>query len=206
MEYLRQLPDKSVDLAIVDPPYGISTTRGGNGSRRRIYDRSNKNAWDETIPSDEYFDQLFRVSKHYIIWGGNYFPKCAPMQNFIVWDKKQPDGVTFAQAELAATNLPGKSKIFRGVARSRFPRIHPTQKPVALYEWLFDNFAPAGGTVLDTHLGSGSSALVAFKRDVQFVGIEINPEYYNAAKERFAAYANFPACLKPIELPDDLKL
>lgn len=195
MEILRSLPDSAFDLAIVDPPYGINATVCGNGSRQRKYDRSKANLWDSQPPNDDFFEQLRRVARYYVVWGGNYFKALSPMSNFLVWDKKQPDGVSFAQAEIAATNLPGKSRIFRRSAIGQKDRIHPTQKPVELYGWILNTFAQNGWKILDTHLGSGSSAIAAYELGFEFVGIEIDDAYYSATKQRFISHIREPRLL-----------
>ena len=188
MEYMKTLPDKAFELAIVDPPYGIDAGTYGCGSRERKYDRSNAHNWDSAPPSQEYWEALFRVSQNQIIWGMNNYT-LPPCKHFVVWDKKQPDGVTFAQAELAWTSFAGTSKIFKQSANGQQNRIHPTQKPVALYEWLLRHYAKPGDKILDTHLGSGSSRIAAYNLGFDFVGCEIDPDYFKAQEERFAAHA-----------------
>lgn len=182
MDIMRGLPDKAYDLAIVDPPYGIQVTKYGCGSRRKQYDRGK--IWDNQPPSDEYFNELDRVCKNTIIWGMNYFPKLFPIKNYIVWDKKQPEGVTFAQAELAATTFPGTSKIYRGAPNGQIPRIHPTQKPIELYKWLLARYAKPGDKVFDTHLGSGSICIACDIMGITMTGIEIDTGYYSSARQR----------------------
>lgn len=182
MDILRGMPDNSFDLAIVDPPYGIGASKAGCGSRSRKYDRSKK--WDDRIPGDDYFRELRRVCKNSIVWGMNHFPALFPVRNFVVWDKVQPAGVSFAQAELAAVTFKGTSKIYRGTARGQKPRIHPTQKPVELYKWLLANYAKPGDKILDTHLGSGSICIACHDLGFEMMGIELDPEYYEAAKRR----------------------
>lgn len=183
MEYMATLSDKAFDLAIVDPPYGLNATVNGNGSRNKIYDRGVGKKWDTNKPSEKYFLELARVATHRIVWGANYFmlPSC---RCFIVWDKIQPESVTFSMAELAYTTFESKSMIFRGTARSG-ERIHPTQKPVDLYSWLLHNYAKPGQKILDTHLGSGSSAIAAHYFGCDFVGCELDKDYYDAAVKRF---------------------
>lgn len=181
MDIMRDMPDKAFDLAIVDPPYGIGASHHGCGSRGNKYKRSKK--WDDLSPNDLYFKELFRVSKNQIIWGMNYFllPVC---QHFIVWDKKQPNGVTFAQAELAYTSFDGSSRMFRLSANGQDNRIHPTQKPVALYKWLLTHYAKPGDKIIDTHLGSGSICIACHDLGFEMTGIELDKDYYEAAKKR----------------------
>ena len=186
MEYMKTMPDKYVDLCICDPPYGIGASRGGNGSRGHKYDRSNKNAWDDKIPDEFYWKELFRVSKNQIIWGMNNYI-LPSTQHFIVWNKKQPDGVTFAQAELAWTSFNGTSKIYSLSSNGQPDRTHPTQKPVALYEWLLTNYAKQGDKILDTHVGSASSLVACHNLGFEYVGFEIDADYYKMARERLEA-------------------
>lgn len=190
MEYMAGLPDKAFDLAIVDPPYQLDGwhDKGNNKNRFSASEGSKRKDWD-ILPTQKYFDELKRISKNRIIWGGNYFldflGKCvAP----IIWDKMNP-GVHFADGELAWTSFSKgtlrifKKHIFQTELNSQ--RIHPTQKPIKLYSWLLHNYAKEGDRILDTHLGSGSSAIAAHKRGFYFVGCEIDKDYYNAAVKRF---------------------
>lgn len=181
MEYMATLPDKAFDLAIVDPPYGININSSG---RLGHYGGTGK-TWDESVPDDYYFKELFRVSKNYIIWGGNYF-KLPPTRCFLIWDKQQPDGVSFASCELAYTSFDLSAKTFyKRPQNADVVRIHPTQKPVALYEWLLMNYAKEGDKILDTHLGSGSSRIAAHKLGFEFVGCELDKDYFEAQEKRF---------------------
>lgn len=179
---MKKFPDKYFDLAVVDPPYGISinANRGKKkDSRKRFKDAT----WDDQIPSEEYFFELFRVSKNQIIWGGNYFP-VGPCKHFIFWDKLLSGITDFADGEFAWTSFNKAPKKFS--FRSYQPdKIHPTQKPVALYEWIFKNYSNPGEKILDTHLGSGSSAIAAERFGMEFFGTEIDPEYFQNAKKRF---------------------
>ena len=171
---LKRYADNHFDLAIVDPPYGIEIAE-----------------WDKERPTDEYWEQLFRVSKNQIVWGGNYFTEyLEPKMGWIVWNKMQRD-FSLADGELAWTSFDKAMRIFdmsRGEALAKNNkaggRFHPTQKPVQLYKWLLNKYAKAGDTILDTHLGSGSSAIAAHDDGFEFTGIELDEEYYNAAKER----------------------
>ena len=182
MAYMATLPDKAFDLAIVDPPYGLGDSVVNSGGRFKRYHNKNGN-WDNQIPSQEYFDELFRVSKNQIIWGGNYFPlpnnKC-----FIVWDKQQPEGVSFAMAEYAWASFDSVAKIFRHRTQGQEDRFHPTQKPVKLYEWVLDKYAEKGQKILDTHLGSGSIAIACNNLGFNLVGCELDQDYYKAACDR----------------------
>ena len=182
LEAMRQMTDNQFDLAIVDPPYGLGKAVVNSGGRFKRYENKNGN-WDTDIPSQEYFDELFRISKNQIIWGGNYFP-LPPSKCFVVWDKKQPQGVSFAMAEFAWASFDKVAKIFRYRTQGQEGRFHPTQKPVKLYEWLLDNYAEEGQTILDTHLGSGSIALACHNRGYSLTAFEIDKEYFEAAKKR----------------------
>jgi site-specific DNA-methyltransferase (adenine-specific) len=179
---MKKFPDKYFDLAVVDPPYGISINANlgqAKGKRKRFKAAT----WDDQIPSEEYFSELFRVSKNQIIWGGNYFP-LGPCKHFIFWDKLVAEGMTFADGEFAWTSFNKAPKKF--VLRSQQEnRIHPTQKPIALYEWIFKNYSNPGEKIIDTHLGSGSSAIAAERFELEFFGTEIDPEYFQKTKNRF---------------------
>lgn len=182
MEYMRDLPDKTFDLAIVDPPYGIGINSSG-----RLGHYGGKKNWDGKIPPPKYFDELERVSRNRIIWGGNYF-NLPPTRGFIIWDKQQPEGVSFASCEYAWSDFDRSAKsYYQRPQDADFIRIHPTQKPVKLYQWLLKNYAKPGHRILDTHLGSGSSAIAAHYAGFDFVGCEIDKDYYDAAVKRFNA-------------------
>lgn len=186
LEAMKQMDDNQFDLAIVDPPYGLGKSVVNSGGRFKRYENKNGN-WDLEIPSNEYFKELFRVSNNQIIWGGNYFP-LPPHKCFIVWDKKQPQGVSFAMAELAWVSFDKVAKIFRHRTQGQEQRFHPTQKPVKLYEWILDNYANEGDKILDTHLGSGSIAIACHNRGFDLTGFEIDSEYYNNAIERLRVH------------------
>jgi site-specific DNA-methyltransferase (adenine-specific) len=142
-------------------------------------------SWDKVTPPQEYFTDLFRVSKNQIIWGGNYFD-LPPCKNYIIWDKEIPEGLSFADCEMAWTSFDKAPKMFRYSAYlDKANKFHPTQKPVKLYHWIFKKYCNDTFKILDTHLGSGSSAIVAEKMGFDFVGCEIDKEYYDAAVKRF---------------------
>jgi len=184
IEGMKQYPDKHFDLAVVDPPYGI------NVSTRVFNDGKN---WDTEIPTEEYFNELFRVSKNQIIWGGNYFLKyLRPTPCFLIWDKKMTEKHLMSMSEFAWTSFETKNLIFRqppvgdrGFYNIDGTRIRPTQKSIKLYEWQLLKFAKPNDLILDTHLGSGSSRIAAYKNGLDFVGFEIDPEYFNASVKRF---------------------
>ena len=187
MEYMATLPDNAFDLAIVDPPYGISINH--NMGRRKGDKPSNykKVTWDDSTPPDEYFEQLFRISKNQIVWGANYF-RMPPTKCFIVWRKPQiSENVSFSMLEYAWSSFDSTSKEWIGMS-AEADRIHPTQKPVSLYEWLLTNYAKEGDRILDTHLGSGSSRIAAYNLGFDFVGCEIDKEYFDKQEERFARH------------------
>jgi site-specific DNA-methyltransferase (adenine-specific) len=192
MEGLAVFPDKYFDLAVVDPPYGISgkhTFSGAGKLKNRTLNQNAKQvkAWD-IAPTPDYFAQLFRVSKNQIIWGGNYFA-LPPSRCWVCWDKLQPF-VNFSAFEMAWTSFDCPEAIYRERVTSSVPsceRIHPTQKSVALYKWLYQNYAKTGDKILDTHAGSASSFVAAYDMGFDYVGFEIDPEYHAAAAKRVDA-------------------
>lgn len=183
MEYMKAMPDKFFDLAVVDPPYGLpkDSTQGRGKLKNRILNCSDLEKWD-IAPSQVYFDELFRVSKEQIIWGGNYF-SLPPTRCVICWDKMQP-WENFSQVEIAWTSFTLPAKLFRYDNRTG-DKIHPTQKPVALYQWIYKHFSRQGQKVLDTHLGSQSSRIAAYFAGIDFYGCEINTEYFEQGNQRF---------------------
>ena len=187
MEYMKTLPDKAFDLCICDPPYGIGDKFKGGASGKMNFNEIVNKAWD-TAPSADYFKELFRISENQIIWGGNYFD-LPPTRCFITWDKGISEDFSLAMAELAWTSFDKLAKIFRLCVPKDGLRIHPTQKPVALYEWLLTHYAKPGDKILDTHLGSGSSRIAAYNLGFDFVGCEIDKDYFDAQEKRFAAHA-----------------
>jgi len=185
MEAMSKMKDNEYNLAITDPPYGIGVNH--NMGRRKGNSASNYKpaAWDSEPPSKEYFNELFRVSENQIIWGANHFMDLIGRRSscWIVWDKLFSQDVSFASCELAYTSFETVVKRFTH-SSARRSGIHPTQKPVALYKWLLKNYAKPGQTILDTHLGSGSSAIAAYDMGFEFTGIELNHDYFEAAKDR----------------------
>jgi len=201
MEYMATLPDKAFDLAIVDPPYGIkqlsvNENRDENSKFRRSMAKMVESAkgWNAIKPTQEYFDELFRISNEQIIWGANNF-SLPESEYFCVWDKQQTVA-NFASAEYAWVSMnewKHPAKVFRyqiHAANAVESKIHPTQKPVKLYEWLLTNYAKPGQRIIDTHLGSGSSAIAAMGMGYEFVGCELDADYFAAACRRIKqAYA-----------------
>lgn len=197
MEGMREFPDKYFDLAIVDPVYG-DVTKGGymtgqggeHAAKRKTY---HLGLWDQPKTGPDYFQELQRVSKNQIVWGGNYFCINLPVsQGWIVWDKKHPEGIKFADCELAWTSFDIATRIFRylwnGMIQENMKnkefKIHPTQKPVALYEWILSNYAKEGDVILDTHVGSASSLIACHNTHHDYVGFELDKNYYELAKRR----------------------
>ena len=210
MDIMRDMPDKAFDLAIVDPPYGINAhtfqppsdsyrkrtkrnnskrLNGGSGKlKNRILNTSNC-GWDEKTPDADYFNELFRVSKNQIIWGGNYF-SLSPSRCVLCWDKVQP-WENFSQWEMGWTSFDSPSALFRYDNR-QYSKIHPTEKPVALYKWLLSRYAKPGDTILDTHGGSGSSVIACLDMGYSITWIEKDEDYYNAALKRIKDFAAQP--------------
>lgn len=208
MAGMARYPDKYFDLAVVDPPYFSGPEKRGYYGRKvskigvhRDYPISPE--WE--VPGIDYFAELVRVSKKYIVWGCNYYKVIFPTGR-IVWDKCNEKS-SFSDCEIAATNLFESVRLFRymwngmmqgksiaegwvqqGDKRKNEQRIHPTQKPVALYTWIFQNYAKPGDKILDTHLGSGSSRIAAYEQGLDFVGFEIDKQYFDLQEERFEAH------------------
>tara|TARA_R110002020_G_scaffold144145_2_gene317036 strand:+ start:7391 stop:8029 length:639 start_codon:yes stop_codon:yes gene_type:complete len=184
MEVMAQYEDSYFDLAVVDPPYGIGRDGGESGKNWKSYE---KKGWDTNTPSQEYFNELFRVSKNQIIWGANYFTQYLPSSmGWIVWDKGQK--LTMSDGELAFSSFQKALRIYvcnRCFIGDQGGLLHPTQKPVKLYNWIYANYAEEGQKILDTHLGSGSNAISAhYKKMGEFVGCELDEDYFKASCER----------------------
>jgi site-specific DNA-methyltransferase (adenine-specific) len=180
MEFMRNVPDKYYDLAIVDPPYGIGVNQMNMGSRKTV--KPTNKTWDNCIPSAEYFNHLFRVSSNQIIWGGNYFD-LPRSQYFCIWDKGETMyGRDFAECEFAWVSS-GGTRIYKKTP-NQLDRIHPTQKPVALYKWLLDKYAKQGDKILDTHGGSMSIAIACHDYGFDLDLCELDKDYFEAGKKR----------------------
>ena len=207
VEAMKHYPDKHFDLAVVDPPYGINEAAGKNASRNKGFGRGaskskkvtfskdygNKD-WDKEPASQEYFDELLRISKNQVVWGANHFISRLPYDSscWLVWNKDNGDS-DFADCELAWTSFKTAVRMLKwrwnGMLqqdmKNKEKRYHPTQKPVALYDWIFKNYAKEGDLILDTHLGSGSSRIAANKANLDFIGFEIDEDYFNDSDKRF---------------------
>ena len=190
MEYMKDIPDKYYDLAIVDPPYGIGAARMTMGRGRHSFAKGK--GWDDGIPDKEYFDQLFRVSANQIIWGGNYFTEyLPPSKNWVVWDKQNPN-LSFAEGELAWVRDGKLLRIFQHYSAQveEGGKIHPTQKPVKLYEWLLKHYAKPTDKILDTHFGSCSIGIACHNYGCSLDACELDEEYFNKALERLKVHVS----------------
>jgi len=201
MEVMRRYPDKYFDLAVVDPPYGIGAGKKSfQSGTRKSYNHTDKD-WDASTPTYEYWNELFRVSKNQIVWGANYYADKLPIsRGWVDWHKMVLTD-NYSQGELAWTSfdcvmkfveykyqgnyLGFRNSITTQSSTKEETRIHPTQKPIALYEWLIKAFAVEGNLILDTHLGSQSSRIAAYKAKLDFVGCELDNEYFDAGNKRF---------------------
>ena len=180
MEGMKGYADNHFDVSIVDPPYGIDINSSG---RLGHYGGKGKK-WDNEIPNELYFNELKRVSKEQVIWGGNYF-ELPPTRCFLIWDKKQPEGVSFASCELAWTSFNQSAKTFyQRPQNADNVRIHPTQKPVKLYEWILMNYAKEGDKILDTHRGSASLDIACHNLGFDLVTCELDTDYFNDGNKR----------------------
>ena len=207
---MKQFPDKHFELAVVDPPYGIGEKFKGGKTGKMNFNEVVEKDWDK-VPSSEYWNELFRVSKNQIVWGGNYFP-LPPTRCFIVWDKQISEDFSLSMAELAWTSFDKLAKIFK-MPTTKNGKIHPTQKPVSLYKWVLENYGKCNSCankgwiwithgkqtdchkckglvpkILDTHLGSQSSRIAAYEMGFDFYGCELDPEYFEQGNKRFEAW------------------
>jgi site-specific DNA-methyltransferase (adenine-specific) len=193
MAIMARYPDKYFDLAVVDPPYGNIDAIGLIDNKRKgkqATKRKNYKLFENIAPDDQYYCELARVSKNQIVWGGNFLGLCGGV---IVWQK---NGTAFGEAEVAICSTHKSVKVFEytwnGMIQQNMKdkeiRIHPTQKPVALYDWIFNKYAKPNDLVLDTHLGSGSSRIAAYKNKINFVGCELDKEYFDSQEKRFKQF------------------
>jgi site-specific DNA-methyltransferase (adenine-specific) len=204
MEYMAGLPDKAFDLAIVDPPYGIGgdalhkdRLKKGSGKLKTRVIQTMNTSWDNNPPTEKYFAELFRVSKNQIIWGGNYF-SLPSSRCIIAWDKEQP-WENFSQWEMAWTSFDSPASLYRFDNRTG-GKIHPTQKPVALYKWLLSRYAKPGDRILDTHGGSGSICIACHDLGYDLTWMELDAYYYKAACERYQTHAAQAFLFEPQEI------
>jgi site-specific DNA-methyltransferase (adenine-specific) len=220
MNFMREFPDKYFDLAIVDPPYGIGEANGKNAKRVSKGQKAppvayTAKSWDSAPPHEAYFNLLRQKAKNQIIFGGNYFaPNLPGSMGWIFWDKERAAS-DFSDGELAFTSFNRGVKIFKycwdgfrqGPSRQSIERrLHPTQKPIALYSWLLENYAKPGDKILDTHLGSGSSRIAAYKKGFDFWGCEIDADYFAASEKRFTEAVSMPLFDLPGIDPQQLEI
>lgn len=199
MDFMRDLPDKYYDLAIVDPPYGINAANMtmGKGSSFET-GRLKKMDWDKKIPDILYFNELRRIAKNQIIWGGNYY-NIGSSKCYLIWDKKDYNS-DFAAAELAWTSFDSVVKIFQHPRNTKEIRIHPTQKPIALYKWLLSKYAKPGQTIFDSHVGSGSIRIACHDLGFDFEGCELDADYWQAQEERYKNHIAQPEIFETKEI------
>jgi site-specific DNA-methyltransferase (adenine-specific) len=191
VEGMKQYPDKWFDLAVVDPPYGLDLANMNMGAGKSPKSSKIKNRkwvakdWDKNVPDKNYWNELFRITKNQIIWGGNYFD-LPPCKHYIIWDKEIPDGLSFADCEFAWTSFDKAPRMFRYSAYlDKANKFHPTTKPIKLYDWIFHNYAKPDFKILDSHLGSQSSRIAAHKHGLDFTAFELDAEYFEKGNKRF---------------------
>ena len=205
LEYMKTMTDKSVDAVITDPPYGINYINGGGRNPKNGWrDFRADGNWDTWKPTKEYFDEMRRIAKTVIVWGGNYFSdSLPPSQQWLMWDKGQRD-FSLADGELAWSSQNKAVRIF-SYPRSAMLKengYHPTQKPIALMRWCIDEIAAANGTIFDPFMGSGTTGVACMQLGRNFIGCEIDPKYFEIAKKRIAQAEMQPQLFtekKPVE-------
>lgn len=210
MEAMREFPDKYFDLAVVDPPYGIGAELGTNKSTKKRFSHRKGDKWDAKSADSIFFAELFRVSKNQILWGANHYISKIPIDSscWIFWYKSAAcSGRMFADGELAWTSFSGVARQFEfNPTANNYvlnqPKIHPTQKPIALYKWLLTNYAKPGDKILDTHLGSGSSRIAAYDMGFDFWGYELDKDYFEAMEKRFQTHISKPVLFAPDQMYD----
>jgi site-specific DNA-methyltransferase (adenine-specific) len=189
IQVMKRYPDKFFDLAVVDPPYGLGKVLQHTFGKENKLNKQKLKDWDNSIPCEKYFDELFRVSKNQIIWGGNYFLEhLNASRGFITWDKMVYIP-SMSRIEWAWTSFDVLPKLIQ-INNNDPNRIHLTQKPVKLYDWIFHNYASERNLILDTHLGSGSSRIAAHKAALSFVGCEIDKDYFDAQEKRYKEFVS----------------
>ena len=192
IEGMRQFPDKIFDLAVIDPPYGIGVSEMNIGARKVKNKACDGKGWDNNTPTEEYWNELYRVSKHQIVWGANYFNCFNGKNGAIIWYKNNPLP-TSSDCEIASYSKHAKVAIYNKTWTNYVndkATNHPTEKPISLYDWIFKNYANEGDLILDTHLGSQSSRIAANKAGLDFVGFEIDREYYDNGNTRFKNFVS----------------
>jgi site-specific DNA-methyltransferase (adenine-specific) len=208
MEGMKQFPDKYFDLAIVDPPYGIGDKllNGGHNGTVTFHEQYAVNKWDNDRPTKEYFDELRRVSANQIIWGANYYlDYLQPSRGVICWDKNLGSPYNFSHWEMAWTSFDCIAR--RIILNSNTgDRIHPTQKPVALYKWLLKNYAKPGDKILDTHVGSASSLIACYDMGFDAVGFELDADYYRMSKQRLDDFIRQPRITECIDQFEQIRM
>jgi len=205
MEFMKNCKDNQFDLAIVDPPYGINVNHSMGRRKGELKSDYKKVEWDSEPPPIEYFHELFRISKHSIIWGANHFMDLISKRSscWLVWDKKFSNEVSFASCELAFTTFDKVVKRFE-YSSARKNGIHPTQKPVALYKWLLKNYAKPGDKIFDSHVGSGSIRIACHDMGFDFTGCEIDEDYYNDQETRFKTHTKQGDLFSGVELQESI--
>jgi site-specific DNA-methyltransferase (adenine-specific) len=193
IEGMKQYPDKYFDLAVCDPPYGINVNMNAGRKKDTKSKKRTVKKWDLSIPEMQYFTELYRVSQNQIIWGANYFTQYLPSSmGWIFWDKCVAEKCSFSDGELAYSSFDKALKKavipYSGFIGMEGEKFHPTTKPIKLYDWIFANYATEGMRILDTHLGSGSSRIAAYKGGFNFVGFEIDKEYFEQGNQRFEEF------------------
>lgn len=195
MDFMRGRKDGEFDLAVVDPEFGI----GIGNSPRLVTDKGlAAKSWDDKPIDPLYFSELYRVSVDQIIWGGNYYALPAN-KHCVIWDKVQPESLSFGMFDYAWTSFDGANKIFRQSVRIEGNKHHPTEKPIALYRWIFQNYAKAGDRILDTHVGSASSFIAAWEKGFEIVGCELDADYFDDAVARIEKAMQQPSL--PFDTP-----
>lgn len=188
VEFMKNKPDKYYDLAIVDPPYGINAGKMTMGSGKHKFKKDK--TWDSIIPTKDYFEELFRISKNQIIWGGNYFTEFLnPTPHWLIWDKRNPN-LSFAEGEMAWVRYGNNLRIFNKYSAlvENGGKIHPTEKPIDLYRWILQKYAKDSYKIFDSHGGSMSIAIACDKEGFDLDICELDKEYFDAAIKRFNTY------------------